>query len=211
MTHEITLNRKPNGDYQISNHGVPIGRVSNRNVHHLFYVFLDGIFFGVNQTPNRRGGSTGGSTQRLKDVPDYVASVLNTIAISDAKNAAELQALFDDVVQVNPLQASGSVLSYLVALATDRPVSIDKRGHYVATINGISFHPETDSDYILTLLNSVATSTTKLANGECWACVGLSNAYGKTIELAVLRALASNKCGGKHGDTARVPRCLLNQ
>ena len=207
MSKEFSIVRGRNLNHLIMDaHGAQIGDA--RKGRRCFNVFLQGVYFGLNQSPNRRSGSAGASVKRLKDVPDFVAKTMAVVASLDAKAAAQKRVLLGDQVAVDVNQVNGSALSWLVAKALKVEVDLDYRGYYVAIVNRSSFDPLSDLEFVIDLMQKHIRSVSNLFT-EQWEAVTFGSGtvgIGNSIPLACLRAFTANELGQQ----VMVHQCLFN-
>ena len=207
MSNQFSTVRGKNCNHLIIDaNGAQVGDV--RRGRKCFNVFLSGVYFGINQVPSRRAGSPGAGVARLKDVPAFVAKTMAVVSEMDAKAAAEKKVLLDCLVDVDVNQASGSVLSWLVAKALKLDVDLDYRGRYVALVDRSTFDPLSDFALVIDVMQKHVRTVSNLFT-EQWEAVTFgfgSVGVGSSIPLACLRALVIEELGRQ----VMVPACLFN-
>jgi hypothetical protein len=212
MLIEIKTMRGPNRDHLIvGTDGLELGRAwPFEKKSHGFGVLIPGVYWDAHETPNRRGGSTGTSVPRLKDVPALVAKTLLQLVAIDAQIADVRQTLRDTVVEVKTADAKGAVLDWLVAKVCGIEVEIKKGATFGLMVGHNRYEPSIDSLLGLPIITSKVEMLGKNRDGTFFA-VGQADhvktaSCGPTLLIAGLRMVVSDELG----ETSMVPACLLN-
>ncbi|WP_139313531.1 hypothetical protein [Rhodoferax antarcticus] len=179
---------------------------------HGWHVHLTGIYFGIDDAPNRRGGSTAGVVKRLRYVIDFVSLTMETISAADALADAEKKAALVLLICVKANESKGEVLNWLVAKALQFDVDLNMYGRFAPMHNEQIFNPLDDLPLVINIMSEYVKTIENLFSDGLYSVTALKDeakigiCVGETIALATLRCLVVSELG----QNVNVPSCLLN-